>query len=69
MKLHLCYLFHYPKGGGCGVSLEVRLNYITLCNLIKVPATTLVAKRTYYISMPLRNVRIQYYPLLSFYGY
>ena len=56
-----------PKRGECGVSLEIRLNCVTKCNHIKVPATTLLAKRTYYISIPLRNVySIEYSITLSY---
>ena len=55
-----------PKKGECGVSLEARLN-ITLS--IKVPARILLAKRLYYISIPLKNVLIQYYSFLFFYYY
>ena len=50
MKLHLCYLSYHPRGRECGVSLEVRLNYITiLCNLTKVPAIILLAEFIYYL--------------------
>ena len=50
MKLHLCYLSYHPRKGECGVSLEVRLNYITiLCNLIKVAAILLLAALIHHL--------------------